>query len=80
MLKRRGLGILIALLLAGIGVLQDVQSFGVSTHDRVLDAVVDHLHEVASTIGATVQPTLLFWCVGAGAAGGAFDVARAWCD
>ena len=35
--------------------LQDVEALGVRGHDPVLDAVVDHLHEVAGAVRAAVQ-------------------------
>ena len=47
MLERRRLGVGLALHLAGVGVVEDVQALGVGGHDAVLDPVVDHLHEVA---------------------------------
>ena len=40
------------LALADVGVLQDVEALGVRGHDPVLDAVVDHLHEVAGAARA----------------------------
>ena len=40
---------------AGVGVLQDVEAFGVRGHQAVLDAVVDHLHEVAGAVSAAMQ-------------------------
>ena len=42
-----------------VGVLQDVQALGVGGHEAVLDAVVDHLHEVAGAVRAAVQVALL---------------------
>ena len=38
---------------------QDVQALGVGGHQAVLDAVVDHLDEVAGAAGAAVQVALL---------------------
>ena len=35
----------------GVGVVQDVQALGVGGHDAVLDAVVNHLHEVPGAVG-----------------------------
>ena len=59
MAQRRGLGIDGVLALADVGVAQDVQAFGIRRHDAVLDAVVDHLDEVAGTVRPAVQETLL---------------------
>ena len=58
--QRRGLGVVpCACALPTFGVLQDVQALGVGGHQAVLDAVVDHLHEVAGAGGAAVQVALL---------------------
>ena len=59
MLERRGLGVGVARLLTGVGVLKDVQSLADRRHHSVLDPVVDHLHEVARTGGAAVEVALL---------------------
>ena len=40
---------------ADVRVLQHVQAFGIRRHDAVLDAVVDHLDEVAGAVRAAVQ-------------------------
>src|SRR5262249_43684002 len=56
--QRCRLGIDLMFLLADIGGLQDAQAFGVGGHDAVLDAVMNHLDEVASAIGAAMQVTL----------------------
>jgi hypothetical protein len=53
--QRRGFGIDGALLLAGIGVAQDVQAFRVGRHHAVLDAVVNHLDKVARAARSAVQ-------------------------
>ena len=45
--ERRGLGVLGVRLAADVGLGQHVQPLGVRGHHPVLDAVVDHLHEVA---------------------------------
>src|SRR5262249_23674514 len=42
-----------------VGISQDTQALGVSSHDAVFDAVVYHLDEVACTVRAAVQVTLL---------------------
>ena len=39
--------------------LEDVQAFGEGGHHPVLDAVVDHLHEVAGAVRAAVQVAVL---------------------
>ena len=57
--QRRDLGARLRLLRAGVGVVQDVQALGVGGHDPVLDAVVDHLHEVAGAGRAAVQVAVL---------------------
>ena len=41
--------------LAGVGVPQQIEPFGVGRHEAVLDAVVHHLHEVAGAARAAVQ-------------------------
>src|SRR6266436_2028630 len=56
--QRCRLGIDVLLLLADVGVFEDVQSFGVGCHDAILNAVVDHLDEMAGTMGATMIVTL----------------------
>ena len=53
--QRRGFGIDGPLLLAGVGVMEDVQPLRVGGHDAVLDAVVDHLDEVAGAARPAVQ-------------------------
>src|SRR5205807_2929021 len=44
---------------ADVGVLDDVKALGVGGHQAVLDAVVDHLHEVPGAVGAAVQIAVL---------------------
>ena len=44
---------------ADVGVLQDVQPFGVGGHQPVLDPVVHHLHEVPGAGRAAVEVALL---------------------
>src|SRR5450759_680508 len=51
----RRFGIRIAQALTGVGVAQDVQPFGISRHEAVLNAVVDHLYEVARAGRAAMQ-------------------------
>jgi hypothetical protein len=46
-------------LLAEVGGAQHAQPFSISSHDAVLDTVVDHLDKVAGAVCATVQITLL---------------------
>ena len=57
--QRRRLGVDRVVLEADVGVAQHVQALGVGRHDPVLDAVVDHLHEVAGAARAAVEPPLL---------------------
>ena len=57
--QRRGFGIDGALLLAGVGVAEDIQPLRVGGHDAVLDAVVDHLDEVARAARTAVQVAVL---------------------
>ena len=59
MVERCGLGVLLAVHRAGVGVLEHVQALGVGRHDPVLDAVVNHLDEVAGAVGSAVQIALL---------------------
>ena len=75
--ERRRLGVGLALDLAGVGVLEDVQALGVGGHHPVLDPVVDHLHEVAGAVGAAVEVALLGGRGVAGAARRALGLARA---
>ncbi len=45
--------------LFGGGVAEDVEAFGVGLHQAVLDAVVNHFHEMARPGGAAVEVALL---------------------
>src|SRR5712691_3505166 len=38
--------------------MQDVQAFGVSSHQTIFDAVVDHLYEVARAVWPAMEITL----------------------
>ena len=49
-----GLGVHRPRIRANVRVRQDVEAFRVRLHERVLDAVVDHLHEVAGARRAAV--------------------------
>ena len=64
-------------LLADVGRAQDVQALGVGGHQAVLDAVVDHLDEVAGAVRSAVQVALLRRAAGLLAARRALDVADA---
>src|SRR5271165_5129162 len=76
--ERRGFGVGFALVgFAGVGVLQDIQAFGVRGHDAVLDAVVDHFYEVARAAGAAMEIAFLGSATGFFAAGSAVHVAAA---
>ena len=55
--SRFGVGILVAG--TGVGIVKDVQSFRQGGHHAVLDPVMDHLYEVASSTGTAVQVALL---------------------
>src|SRR5207247_555159 len=44
--------------LADAGLLEDVEALGVGGHDAVLDAVVDHLHEMPGARGTAVKVAL----------------------
>src|SRR6185312_15695498 len=57
--QRRGLGVVLLLLGADVGALEDVQPLRIGAHHPVLDPVVDHLHEVPGTGRAAVQVALL---------------------
>ena len=52
-----------------VSVTHNVEAFGVRLHQAVLDAVVDHLHEVTGAGGAAVEIALLGRCLLAVAAG-----------
>src|SRR4029077_4623063 len=55
----RRLGVDLMFLLADIGGAQHAQPFCVGGHDAVLDAVVNHLYEVAGAVRSAMQVTLL---------------------
>ena len=57
--QRRRLGVVLLLLGADVGALEDVQPLRVGAHHPVLDPVVDHLHEVPGAGRAAVQIALL---------------------
>ena len=57
--QRRRLGIDGASMCARVGVVQDVQPLRIRGHHAVLDAVVDHLHEVAGAARAAMQVAAL---------------------
>src|SRR3974377_947310 len=73
--KRGGFGIDDVILLADIGGANDSEAFGIGSHDAVFDAVVDHLDEVAATIGATMQIPLFRGAADFVATGRARDIA-----
>src|ERR687897_3197847 len=58
MRERGGLGVVFPGSGADVGVGEDVQTFGVRGHERVFDAVVDHLHEVACAAWPAVEVAL----------------------
>ena len=45
-------------MLADVGLVQDVEAFGIGRHDSVLDAVVDHLDEMPGPVRAAMQKAL----------------------
>src|SRR5215831_14470896 len=59
LLERRGLGVRRARPQPRIRVLDDVQPLRVRGHDPVLDAVVDHLHEMPGAVRAAVVVAVL---------------------
>src|SRR5439155_1465836 len=71
------LGIRGARPLPHVRVAENVEPLGVGRHEAVLDAVMDHLHEVAGAVRATVQVTLLRRPAPLLATGGARHVPRA---
>ena len=73
--QRRRLGVYLARLLAGIGVLDDGEALGDGGHHPVLDSVVDHLDEVPGAVRPAVQVAVGRRAVGAGAARRGLDVA-----
>src|SRR5271155_2188411 len=63
-------------MLAGVGVLENVKTFGVGGHEAVLDAVMNHFDEVSRAAGATVEIAVFSGAAGNFfAAGSAIDVA-----
>src|SRR5690242_15201776 len=42
-----------------ICVFEDIQTFSIGSHDTIFDTIVDHLHEVASTVWSAVKVALL---------------------
>jgi hypothetical protein len=75
--QRRCLGIRSALLLADVGMAQDIQPLRISGHHAILNAVVDHLDEVARATGTAVQIAVFGCAAGllpAGRAGRGIDV------
>src|SRR5579859_5646223 len=61
------------MLLADIGVLENIQALGVGRHQSVFDAVVDHFDEMASARRAAMQITFF------GSAGGLLATRGARC-
>ena len=57
--QRRRLGVDLPLAPPGVGMVDDRQPLGDRAHHSVLDAVVDHLHEVARAAGPAVQVAVL---------------------
>src|SRR5436309_12047653 len=60
-----------------IGVLEDVETFGIGLHQTIFDAVVDHLDEVPGADGSCVNVTLFDSGIASFAAFRARDVADA---
>src|SRR4029450_1320337 len=56
--QRCGLSIDFTLKGARISRFQNADTFGVSSHDSVLDPVMDHLHEMAGAVRPAMQVTL----------------------
>ena len=73
--QRRRLGVDLVILLADVRRAQDVHAFGIRRHHAVLDAVVDHLHEMAGAVRAAMEVALLGRSARLFASGGAVDVA-----
>ena len=74
--QRRGLGIHGLLIQPDPCVFEDVEALRVGSHQRIFDAVVDHLHEMARTVGSAVQIALLGATEVAAPTGRALDLAR----
>ena len=76
--QRRRLGVdARALRLPTLARAQDAEALGIGGHEAVLDAVVDHLHEVAGAVRPAVQVALLGGAADRLAARGARDIAGA---
>src|ERR1700759_979935 len=60
-----------------IGVLEDVEAFGIGLHQAIFDAVVDHLDEMPGADGAGMDVALLDAGIAALTSVGARDVADA---
>ncbi|CAO5247632.1 hypothetical protein FAGKG844_420034 [Frankia sp. AgKG'84/4] len=75
--ERGRLRVVLGRLAADVRLLQDGEALGESGHHAVLDAVVDHLHEVPGTVRPAVQVALFRLGRLAGAAGRALDRAHA---
>src|ERR1700722_13134849 len=73
--QRCGFGVALLLLLADVGVLEDVKAFGVGGHQAVFDAVVDHLYEVPGAGRAAVEVAVFGGSDGFFSAGSAIHVA-----
>src|SRR6202789_1423202 len=73
--QRSGFGILGALVLADIGVIQNIQPFGVGRHDAIFDSVMHHFDEMARARRSAMQITLLGGALGFFAARSSRDVA-----
>ena len=59
MAQRRRFGVRRLCLQSDIGVLDDVQPFGIGRHQPVLDAVMHHLREMSGAVLPAVQVALL---------------------
>src|ERR1700753_1592524 len=68
------------MLLADIGVAQDVETLRVCRHQTVLDAVVHHFYEMAGTGRAAGQVAFFRRAANLVAAGSAIDRAAAGCE
>src|SRR5579864_1371056 len=64
--------------LAGVGVLEDVQTLRVSGHQSVFDSVVDHLDEMPRAGRAAMQITFFGGAAGFFAARSALRIATSW--
>src|SRR5208282_1764422 len=73
--QRRRLRVNGMLLLADVGVAQDIQPLSVGSHEAVLDAVVYHLDEVAAAIGSAMEIAILGSSAELVSAGSAVNVA-----